>query len=124
MICFFVFLFFWFPFSVLCWKNDIRIKGSHSKKKEAKRQTDRQTEGQTETDRHRQTETDNQRERERHEHSHSVMHTQVSGFKISAVSVFRNSAWLPLSGGSQVGRALFLDGLSHRSLHWFRHQNK
>ena len=94
------------------------------RRKPRDRQTDRQTEGQTETDRHRQTETDNQRERERHEHSHSVMHTQVSGFKISAVSVFRNSAWLPLSGGSQVGRALFLDGLSHRSLHWFRHQNK
>ena len=88
------------------------------RRKPRDRQTDRRT------DRDRQTETDNQRERERHEHSHSVMHTQVSGFKISAVSVFRNSAWLPLSGGSQVGRALFLDGLSHRSLHWFRHQNK
>ena len=60
MICFFVFLFFWFPFSVLCWKNDIRIKGSHSKKKEAKRQTDRQKDRQTQTDRDRQPE----RERE------------------------------------------------------------
>ena len=60
MICFFVFLFFWFPFSVLCWKNDIRIKGSHSKKKEAKRQTDRQTDRQK--DRQRQTDTDRQRQ--------------------------------------------------------------
>ena len=96
------------------------------RRKPRDRQTDRQTDRQK--DRQRQTDTDRQRqttrERERHEHSHSVMHTQVSGFKISAVSVFRNSAWLPLSGGSQVGRALFLDGLSHRSLHWFRHQNK
>ena len=59
MICFFVFLFFWFPFSVLCWKNDIRIKGSHSKKKEAKRQTDRRT------DRDRQTQIDRDRQPER-----------------------------------------------------------
>jgi len=92
------------------------------RRKPRDRQTDRQKDRQRQTDTDRQRQTT--RERERHEHSHSVMHTQVSGFKISAVSVFRNSAWLPLSGGSQVGRALFLDGLSHRSLHWFRHQNK
>ena len=85
MICFFVFLFFWFPFSVLCWKNDIRIKGSHSKKKEAKRQT----EGQTETDRHRQTETDNQRERERGMNIHIVSCTHK--FLASRFQLFLSS---------------------------------
>ena len=90
MICFFVFLFFG---SLFLSSVGRMIFGSRAvtarRRKPRDRQTDRQR--QTDTDRQRQT----TRERERHEHSHSVMHTQVSGFKISAVSVFRNSAWLP-----------------------------